>query len=135
MMRIATIEFDGGTSCNIPRLGFGKGYGSFRINGGKIRKIEFADPMSCNAAEIATMALAIAFAKAEGFNRFLIKSDSMIALKWANVVAGNRKATKLGKASDSMQDAVMKLRQIVEITDEIQTQWQPRLSSVAIFGH
>ncbi len=131
----AIIEFDGGTSCNVPSKGYGNGYGSFRINRGNIQRVEFSDPMSCNAAEIATMAIAISFAKAQGFKQFLIKSDSQIALKWANVMGGNRNGTKLRNVSDSMRDALTKLRQIVDYTDEIETQWQPRLTSVATFGH
>src|SRR6266849_473663 len=100
---VATIGFDGGTSCNIPSLGYGDGYGSFRIDNGPLRRIAFKRPMSNNAAEIFTMAAAIKIAKENGATALKLVGDSQIALNWANRVAGKTKPRKHnGNMSDAM---------------------------------
>lgn len=58
-LRTVRIEFDGGTPCNIPRLGFGIGYGSYKIDSEPIVRIDHGRPMSCNVAEIETLICAI----------------------------------------------------------------------------
>lgn len=131
----ARIEFDGGTSCNIPRLGYGDGYGSYRIDGAAVRRVRFDRPMSCNAAEIATLAAAITQAKENGATALELIGDSQIALKWANVFAGKRKATKLVKVSDAMRESLGELREAMTGVTVLETKWQPRLRSVATFGH
>jgi ribonuclease HI len=133
---VATIEFDGGTSCNIPSLGYGDGYGSFRIDNGPLRRITFNRPMSNNAAEIFTMAAAIKTARENGATALVLVGDSQIALKWANRVAGKTKPRKHnGNMSDAMRMSIVELRQcLIGITD-LETKWQPRLRSFATFGH
>jgi ribonuclease HI len=131
----ATIEFDGGTSCNIPSLGFGDGYGSFRINNGPLRRVRFDRPMSNNAAEISTMAAAIRSAKEHGATALVLIGDSQIALNWANRVAGNAKRKHNGNMSDAMRLSIIELRECMSDIADLETKWQPRLRSVATFGH
>lgn len=57
--RTVRIEFDGGTPCNIPRLGYGIGYGSYRIDGEPIVRLDHRAPMSANAAELLTLVRAV----------------------------------------------------------------------------
>lgn len=128
------IEFDGGSTCNIPRLGYGKGYGSYRINSKKIQRIQFDAAMSANCAEILTLVSAIEDAKKIGVKDFVVIGDSQIALKWADVATGKRKATKLDNTSDGFKKAVASLCLIARGTT-IETQWRPRAYSVTIFGH
>ena len=90
--------------------------------------------MSANCAEILTLVTAITEAKKTGAKKFLIIGDSQIALKWANVAAGKRKATKIGKTSDGFQKAVVLLYQVARGI-KIVTQWQPREHSFNTFGH
>src|SRR5512133_1957384 len=73
----AVIEFDGGTSCNRPALGYGNGYGSFRVNDGDVHRLAFG-PMSSNAAEIFTLAAAIGRARSMGATALLLCGDSRI---------------------------------------------------------
>src|SRR5205823_9986877 len=119
------IEFDGGSTCNIPRLGYGQGYGSYRIGAGKVQRVNFGECMSANCAEILTLLAAITEAKTQGAKRFLVVGDSMIALKWANVATGKRKATKITKTSPGFQQAIVSLYQVADGI-QIDTQWQPR---------
>ena len=90
--------------------------------------------MSANCAEILTLVSAITEAKKTGPKKFLIIGDSQIALKWANVAAGKRKATKIGKTSEGFQRAVVLLHQVANGI-EIETQWQGREHSFNTFGH
>jgi ribonuclease HI len=132
--QVVRVEFDGGSTCNIPRLGYGKGYGSYRIGEGAVRRVRFEGAMSANCAEILTLVAAITEAKRQGARKLLVVGDSQIALKWANVAAGKRKATKVGNTSDGFQKAVVLLYQVARDT-KIVTQWQPREHSFNTFGH
>lgn len=139
-MRTIQIRFDGGTSCNIPRLGYGNGYGSYQIDDAPIYRVNFNVPMSANAAEIRTLARAIeTVAQIEPNTtllRLLILGDSRIALKWANVAAGSRKRTKIGKTSPEFQESIVMLELAMRrVFAKVQTNWTPRLQSVAVFGH
>ena len=131
----STIEFDGGTPCNIPAEGYGIGYGSYRINSDPIVRLNFNRPMSANAAEIFTLRAAVIAAKEKGADALVINGDSRIALKWANVAAGQRKPTKIEKTSPVFQEAVAELKSAMQGITSVVTQWQPRLKSVAVFGH
>jgi ribonuclease HI len=128
------VEFDGGSTCNIPRLGYGQGYGSYRIGDGKVQRLQFQECMSANCAEILTLVAAVEFAKKSGAKKFLIVGDSQIALKWANVACGNRKATKTRNTSEGFQRAIVLLYQVARGL-RIETKWQPREVSFVTFGH
>lgn len=127
----ARIEFDGGTSCNVPALGYGHGYGSYRINGDPIRRCNFYRPMSSNAAEVATLVQAIEEAKQKGANSLLIVGDSKIALGWARHPE-KRKMSKTG--SEEFRKSIGMLRRALEMV-AVEIRWQPRLKSVQTFGH
>ena len=129
------IEFDGGSTCNIPRLGYGRGYGSFKIGNGPVYRSHFQRNMSANAAEICTLATAITVAKGHGARHLVVVGDSQIALKWANVCAGNREATKIDKTSESFKEAIQVLHEACDGIWTLETRWQPRINSVLTFGH
>ena len=131
---VVCVEFDGGSTCNIPRLGYGKGYGSYRVGEGAVRRVRFEGPMSANCAEILTLVAAITEAKRQGKRKLLLVGDSQIALKWANVAAGKRRATKIGKTSEGFQRAIVLLYQAARGL-RIETRWQPREVSINTFGH
>jgi ribonuclease HI len=133
-IKFARIEFDGGTSCNVPAIGFGNGYGSYQIDNDPIVKLSFECPMSANAAEVLTVFFAICDAKKQGATSLLVVGDSQIALKWVNVATGQRKPTKIRKTSQGFQQAINFLLRAARGLD-INTQWQPREISVATFGH
>ncbi len=130
-----TIEFDGGTSCNIPSKGFGEGYGSFQINDGEIKRVTFGKGHSCNSAEIRTMVAALeelASMCNPAQSSILIRGDSQIALKW--VTCG-----KQPKASHSegFRDAIERLRRVIQLNRwrSVSTEWRGRAHSVKLFGH
>ncbi len=100
--------------------------------------------MSNNAAELWTLWYALVdiagwmdvndpFSK-----RLLIKGDSQIALKWANLAAGNPvngKHTPHPKSSEEMLAAIYQLKFVLPKFQSVQTHWQPRQKSVEAFGH
>ncbi len=124
------IEFDGGTSCNIPRLGFGNGYGSYKINDEPVHRCFFNLPMSANAAELRTLWYAAKALIDRGIDvatsTLLVVGDSQIALGWA----GNPK-----KTTPEFKESVALLRECLDKFYRVETVWQPRLKSVATFGH
>lgn len=126
------IEFDGGTSCNIPRLGYGKGYGSFQVNGGDIYRVEFGMGHSCNSAEILTLCAALQELKIQCpyAENVLCRGDSKIALKW---IQYGGKPSK--NASDMFIAAINKLRKLVRRFKSVRSQWRGREYSVKLFGH
>lgn len=91
--------------------------------------------MSANAAEIFTLVYAIRAAKQNGATALLIVGDSQVALKWANVAAGNRRATKIKKTSPEFREAIENLTECMTGMGCVKTQWQPRLKSVETFRH
>lgn len=128
-----TIEFDGGTTCNDPKLGFGKGYGSFQIDGGQIHRVEFGTGHSSNSAEILTLEAALQMLASCGNPKemtVLARGDSQIALKWVHCRANPKAST-----SESFRQAIPLLRAQVERFKSIRTQWRGRAHSVALFGH
>lgn len=138
------IEFDGGTPCNIPSKGYGNGYGSFRINNGPPQRVNFERPMSNNAAELWTLRYAIS--QIEGWmgvgdpfsKRLIIRGDSQVALKWADVAAGNQvkgKQTPTPNSSGEMIDAIESLKSSLPHFRSVKTEWQPREKSVSSLGH
>lgn len=133
------IEFDGGTSCNIPRLGFGNGYGSYKINDEPIHRCNFNQPMSANAAEIRTLGYAVKAIVDRGIDPskaiLVLFGDSQIALNWARKCFFNQPAKVSKKATPEFIDAICELRLYLTKFLAVHTHWQPRLKSVATFGH
>lgn len=133
------IEFDGGTSCNIPRLGFGNGYGSYKINDEPVHRCNFNQPMSANAAEINTLAYAVKAIRDRGIDTsqtsLVIIGDSMITIGWVNYIARKEKRKFSKKATEPFKDAVAKLYEVLPGFAQISAKWQPRIKSVATFGH
>lgn len=134
-----TIEFDGGTPCNIPRLGYGIGYGSYRVTlentvVGQVSRISHEKPMSANSAEVWTLVRAIEkvdkLRQAVGgpFHLHII-GDSKIALNYV------RENPKTGKGStDELRQAVEALGKLLK-NFTFTAQWKGRANSVALFGH
>lgn len=130
-----TIEFDGGTSCNIPSKGFGKGYGSFKINDGAIKRVEFGYGHSCNSAEIRTLTAAIkelAGMCNPAQSVVLVRGDSRIALKWVTC----KKQPAL-KTTPNFREAIEELHTALAAAKfrGIKTEWRGRQHSVQLFGH
>lgn len=136
------IEFDGGTSCNIPRKGFGIGYGSFKINDLEIQRLKFDKGYSANAAELETMYKALV-----ALNDYIISDtithvsphilvcgDSCIALKWLN-------CKRRPEGSEMFVTIINKMRKFIKQRQdcfafgEITPFWRPRKKSVELFGH
>lgn len=138
-MKTVTIEFDGGTPCNIPRLGYGIGYGSFRLDGGEVHRISHGRPMSANAAEIMTLIEAVRKCVEQhgrGGVTLRIIGDSQIALKWARGATPSGQPAKLSKGgSDEFRNAIQTLRDILKGFEGVIAEWKSRENSVAIFGH
>lgn len=127
------IEFDGGTSSNIPAKGYGKGYGSYRIDAHPIQRVEFGMGHSCNSAEIRTLVAALhdlATKCDPATTKVLVRGDSQIALRWVNKT-GLPKST----GSKNFLEAVANLHAITEKFQRVATEWRTRKVSVAIFGH
>lgn len=136
-MNITTvrIEFDGGTPCNIPRLGYGLGYGSYRIDSAKIVRLQFYVPMSANVAEIMTLARAIEAVcnyHEPASTRLSIHGDSKIALNRCNSAL---KAKQKKKNNEAFSDACHILHTLCQQFAEVETHWRGRAASVKLFGH
>lgn len=133
------IEFDGGTPCNIPSIGYGDGYGSYKINSDPIRRLNFLVPMSANVAEITTLRQAVEEVAAR-FTReqtaLTIFGDSQIALKWARGATESGRPVKKAKhGSPEFLDAVRLLREAVNGFVKVEATWRGREESVRVFGH
>jgi ribonuclease HI len=133
------IVFDGGTSCNNPKQGFGKGYGSYQINGDPVvSRIQFGMGHSCNSAEIRTLHAAIEAvvnrSSPEVLSRthLVIFGDSKIALKWANPRHKEEPAEHTWK---EFKTAIAMLRVHLPKFASIKRIWHPRAESVKLFGH
>lgn len=123
------IWTDGGTSSNIPP--FGIGYGSFRIGTkGDIVSLDFERRMSCNAAEIYTMAYALAQCENDCI---LLYSDSKIGLKWLKDAPMQLLEVK-ENISEEMKKSIELLRFHAKGKD-IRVKWRPRTQIFKIFGH
>ncbi len=134
-MKTISIEFDGGTSCNIPRLGFGEGYGSYQIGDQPIKRVKFGKGHSCNSAEIRTLISALhdlADQMPPHMVNLEIHGDSQIALKWANPKYMKKPSHK---TTENFRNAIVELRKIAIMFANITTKWRGRDVSVALFGH
>lgn len=127
------IEADGGTSCNIPAKGYGEGYGSYKIDDGKVMRYTFGLGHSNNSAEIRIIVEALRDLAAAGNameKTVLIRSDSQIALKWVTHLGVPSK-----KSSGFFAEAITLLRAEVARFASVRTEWRGRDHSVALFGH
>lgn len=137
--RTVRIEFDGGTPCNIPRIGYGVGYGSYQIDAEPIVRLDHGRPMSANAAEIMTLTAAVR----EVIRRhgaagvaLVIFGDSQIALKWARgATESGRPAKAKVHGSPEFCEAVRDLRAAVSGFLKVDAMWRGRAESVRVFGH
>ncbi len=140
-MNTVTIHFDGGTPCNNPTRGYGIGYGSFSINGGRPVRVNHGFPCSNNVAEMLTLYEAIEHVRKtfHPLPKLRITGDSQVALKWAQVAAGKwgkmgKAENQLNKATQSFRFAVARLR--LALKDfSISVQWLAREHAVRAFGH
>lgn len=137
--RTVRIEFDGGTPCNIPRLGYGDGYGSYKIDSEPIYRLNFRIPMSANVAEITTLRRAVE-SVAQTFGKdgiaLEIHGDSQIALKWARGATEQGKVAKMSKGrSDDFAGAVAMLLVSIAGFSAVKAIWRGRAASVVLFGH
>jgi len=132
-----TITFDGGTTCNRPKEGFGMGYGSYQIEGRPVvSRIKFGIGHSCNSAEIRTLESALADLAGSHPDpaslHLVIKGDSKIALKWANPKYKEQPAAhtwhEFHKAIAMLRVQLPKFASITRI-------WHGRDHSVKLFGH
>ena len=137
------IEFDGGTSCNIPRIGLGEGYGSFRINGGEIVCVKFGMGHSCNSAEMRTLIAAIeALLESDPQavrKRLHIIGDSRITLNRVGYCKRGNRVSKPWTKTAFFVEAVAILHTLIRQFGPhgrlVSTEWRGREHSVAIFGH
>lgn len=131
---VCTIEFDGGSSCNIPSRGYGEGYGSYQINDRDIVRVSFGLGHSSNSAEIRTLVRALEDLldtdPVAPFKTVLIRGDSQIALKWVL----HRGPIK-GTPSPQFVEAVGMLQRTADKFTLLRTEWRGREHSVALFGH
>lgn len=136
--RTIKIIFDGGTPCNVPAKGYGDGYGSYQIDGGKVVSVVFQRPMSANAAEIWTAAFAVQslLAPDAGIDPSTTAlhfwGDSRTALKWCRIKGGLSSTTH---GSEEFRNAITALRDTLPKFHSVKADWWPRENSVKIFGH
>lgn len=131
------IEFDGGTSCNIPAIGYGEGYGSYKINDEEIKRVKFGVGHSNNSSEILTLVAALnelVERNTEDCSHISVmcRGDSKIALKWANP---NLKSAPSEATSMAFRESIKEMRKVNCLFGIIKTEWRGRLHSVAMFGH
>jgi ribonuclease HI len=133
-----TVQFDGGTSCNIPRLGFGNGYGSYQINDEPIHRCNFNRPMSANAAEMFTLVYAVQALLDRHIDPeltdLIIIGDSQIVLNRVAKAFDNSPVNSKG-GSPEFYEATSRLQDIITKFRSVKVEWQARLKSVAVFGH
>lgn len=134
------IWFDGGTPCNIPSLGYGIGYGSYKINDFPVAKCNFGAPMSANCAEITTLVYAIRNVLTLEPDRSKVSLNiwggSTIAVNWANGINPTGRPCKVSKnSSEDFRNAVQTLRDILRGFGAVKASWHPRKESVKAFGH
>lgn len=136
--RTVNIITDGGTSCNIPALGYGIGYGSYKVDDLPVIRVDHKRPMSANAAEIWTV-VAATEALVDDFSIVLpqtvlhVTCDSRIVVKWCSPV--HYQSDHSGGGSDEFRDAVAALKHSLRKFHSASADWWARENSVRIFGH
>lgn len=134
--RTIQIEFDGGTPCNIPRIGYGNGYGSYKIDNEPVYRLFFNIPMSANAAEVKTLVRAmqtISQRHDPATTALQISGDSKIALARCNGPSNWKRKDIL--RSGEFEIACAELATLCAQFADIKTNWRARIHSVAMFGH
>lgn len=133
------IEFDGGTPCNIPRLGYGMGYGSYQLSTSghtcSIIRRNFGVPMSANVAEISTLIAAIkSVMKAYNTENTILEihGDSKIAL---NRTVGRLPEKRRKDASHPFVIVCEELYSLCRKFAQVRPCWRGREASVRLFGH
>lgn len=133
------IEFDGGTPCNIPRLGYGKGYGSYKIWNEPVHRCHFNRSMSANAAELFTLNYAIKAVIDRGCDTrnmvLYLVGDSRLVLDMSLKIRDGRKIKTGSKTSPEFREGVLVLRELLPCFAAVSAAWQPRRKSVKTFGH
>lgn len=134
MPQVITIIFDGGSTCNNPHKGFGKGYGSFKVGDKPIQRVFFGENHSANSSEVRTLVEAIRFAKEwwPDSYKYHVIGDSKIALSWIH--KNGLPSSRRKQPTQNFVDAIKLLKQEC-FEKHITTQWQPRKESVKLFGH
>ena len=127
----AVIEFDGGSTCNVPKWGYGNGYGSYRINGGEIKRVQF-EPMSANCGEISTLLCALKEASQAGYKNVEIFGDSKIALLRCHRASKQKKFSRTEMFLRLSSELLAICRSSFQ---NVKTTWHPRSKSVENFGH
>lgn len=135
-MKIIKVKFDGGQPCNIPRLGYGEGYGSFSINDENPIRLKFG-AVSNNVAEIktATEASKEVIKRYGACVHIYFEGDSQIALKWISNETKSGKKAKFSKGvNQAFKNSVSDLHSVL-FGIQVSVNWVPRLQMVAVFGH
>lgn len=130
------VEFDGGTSCNDPRKGYGIGYGSFKVGSDPIVRCDHVRPMSATAAECWTAVEAIRYV----LTRWLpertsleIHGDSQNALARCERPIKSKKVRE-NRESEYTQSGA-ELLALCQRFHSVRTLWRGRIVSVKLFGH
>lgn len=135
---IVRIEFDGGTPCNVPRLGYGIGYGSYQIDGDPIVRCDHGRPMSCNVAEIATLIVAMkSVLESRGDVSGIIlevHGDSKNALGRLSKPI-SKKMLREPAGREAFISACQQLHALALQFAQVKPMWRGRARSVEVFGH
>lgn len=132
------LWFDGGTPCNVPRLGYGEGYGSFKVGLHDIVSQKYGQAMSANCAEIRTVTEGIyyfALKYGKTSHHLHIVGDSQIALKWVSKAFGKSPMKVSGKSSPLFIEAIEKLYVALDGFSQVTVEWKSRIHMVQLFGH
>ncbi len=135
-LKLIKIECDAGNLCNIPRLGLGKGYGSYAINGGPPIRIQYEECMTNNVAEISIIITALENILEEfGPSNILVRSDSQIALSWIKKANKFKNFIKFPEENVPYAKAAKKLVATIKKHKKVDEEWRGRAESVRLFGH
>jgi ribonuclease HI len=134
--RTVRITFDGGAKgLDIP--GLGNGYGSYQIDRGPIIRVDHRAVMTANAAEVLTLCEALKSVTKSGdpaTTKLIVCGDSQVTL--SSVARLFKPKTKVRlNGHESFQDACEVLSDLARRFAAVETTWQPREKSVALFGH
>lgn len=122
------IEFDGGTSCNNPKKGYGEGYGSYKIDDNEIIRVKLGPNHSCNSAELFTIITALSTINDYDFKTILVCGDSQICMKWLLHPLSKIKNNAHSKTQEAIK--ILRKKQF-----NVLCYWRNRKKSVELFGH
>lgn len=134
-LRKIRVEFDGGTPCNNPRIGYGVGYGSYKIDGQPIVRMNHGLPMSANVAEMTTVICALRDVQIQFGNdvHVSIFGDSQIAL--LRCTKGLTEKRRRSFNNNSFSRSCDTLYSLCQQFSMVSTHWRGRAASVRLFGH